>query len=269
MIEQEILQKLMAPPLLVEKEHFIVKFAENQQEIAAAKHLRYTVFMEEQGHGAGRSSATALDEDEFDSYCLHLIVIERTANEVIATYRVHPGVVALQGLGFYSAQEFRLEGLDKIAANSVEVGRSCVKPEYRNGTTVALLWAGMAAVLERSQCQYLLGCVSITPADPVVGRAISEYLAGKGDNVFTSELAVSPQPGWELPEVDPAAVSAYTTGEKSSELRKLIPPLLKGYLRLGAKFGREPVLDKEFGTIDFLVLFNLGEIDQKYARHFL
>ena len=268
-VENEVLKKLMDPPLLVEKEQFIVKFAENQQEIEAAKRLRYNVFMTEQGHYAGKAAAAAIDEDEFDPYCLHLIVVERVSGEVIATYRVHPGVVALQGLGFYSAQEFKLGGLDKIAANAVEVGRSCVKPEYRNGTIVALLWAGMAAVHARSSCQYLLGCVSLTPPDPVIGRAVSEYLASKGDDVFTSELDVSPQPGWELPEVDPEAVKAYTEGEKRSELRKLIPPLMKGYLRLGAKFGREPVLDKEFGAIDFLVLFNLGEIDQKYARHFL
>ena len=258
----------MSPPLLVEKEHFLVKFAENQQEIDAAKRLRYNVFMEEQGHLAGKSTVNALDEDEFDPYCLHLIVVERAANEVIATYRVHPGVIALQGLGFYSEQEFKLGGLEKIAEKSVEVGRSCVNPAYRNGVTVALLWAGMAAVHERSQCQYLLGCVSLTPADPVVGRAMSDFLADQGD-VFTRELDVAPQPGWELPEVDPAAVRAYTEGEKKFQLRKLIPPLMKGYLRLGAKFGKEPVLDKEFGTIDFLVLFNLDEIDHKYARHFL
>ena len=268
MVENEILKKLMLPPVLVEKEHFLVKFAENQQEIDAAKRLRYNVFMEEQGHMAGKTTVNAIDEDKFDPYCLHLIVVERSANEVIATYRVHPGVIALQGLGFYSEQEFKLGGLDKIAAKSVEVGRSCVKPEYRNGVTVALLWAGMATVHERSGCQYLLGCVSLTPADPVIGRAMCGYLAGKGD-VFTRELEVSPQPGWELPEVDPEAVRAYTEGEKSAELRKLVPPLMKGYLRLGAKFGREPVLDKEFGAIDFLVLFNLDEIDHKYARHFL
>ena len=267
MVENELLKKLMSPPVLVEKEHFLVKFAENQQEIDSAKRLRYNVFIEEQGHLAGKTAANAIDEDEFDPYCLHLIVVERASNEVIATYRVHPGVTALQELGFYSSLEFKLGGLDKIAAKTVEVGRSCVKPGYRNGAIVALLWSGMAAAVERYGGKYLLGCVSLSPADPVIGRAMSDFLAGKGD-VFTRELDVAPQPGWELPAVDPEAVKAYTEGEKSSELRKLMPPLMKGYLRLGAKFGREPVLDKEFGTIDFLVLFNLAEIDQKYARHF-
>lgn len=268
MIENEILKRLIDPPLLVEKENFLVKFAENQSEIEAAMRLRYNVFMAEQGHLAGQEHSEAIDVDEFDKYCLHLIIVERSSNEVIGTYRVHPGEVACQGLGFYSEQEFKLPGLAKIAERTVEVGRSCVKPEFRNGAVVALLWAGMAAVHERTQCHYLLGCVSLTTADPVIGRAVSGFLASKGD-VFINELDVSPQPDFALPEVDEAAVQAYLTGDRKGELRQWIPPLLKGYLRLGARFSRDPVLDKEFGTIDFLVLFNFDEIDQKYARHFL
>ena len=95
-----------------------------------------------------------------------------------------------------------------------------------------------------------------------------EFLAGRGD-VFTRELQVVPQADYALPQVDAAAVKAYTEGERKGELRQWIPPLLKGYMRLGAKFGYEPVLDKEFGAIDFLVLFNFDEMDHKYARHFL
>ena len=268
MVENEILKKLMDPPLLVEKEHFLVKFAENQQEIDAAKRLRYNVFMAEQGHLASGSAANAIDEDEFDRYCLHLIVVERSNNEVIATYRVHPGSIAKNGLGFYSGLEFNLGGLENIADDVIEVGRSCVKPEYRNGAVVALLWTGLGMVHDRSRCRYLIGCVSITPPDPVVGQAIAAYLKTQGD-IFPKEFDITPQPGWEVPEVDPEIIRMYVEGEKRSELRKLMPPLLKGYLRLGARFSREPVLDKEFGAIDFLVLLNFDEMDSKYARHFL
>ena len=267
-IENDILKNLINPPLLVEKENFLVKFAENESEIKDALRLRYNVFMEEQGHLAGQENPGAIDVDEFDRYCLHLIIVERSRNEVIGTYRVHPGEVAQQGLGFYSAQEFRMPGLDKIAARAVEVGRSCVKPEFRNGAVVALLWAGMAAVHERTGCKYLLGCVSLPTADPVIGKAVGEFLKSKGD-IFINDLEVSPQPDFVLPEVDAAQVQTYLTGERKNELRQWIPPLLKGYLRLGARFSRDPVLDREFGTIDFLVLFNFDEIDQKYARHFL
>lgn len=267
-VENEILKKLINPPVLVEKENFLVKFAENQSEIEAAMRLRYNVFMAEQGHLAGQEHSEAIDVDEFDKYCLHLIIVERSSGEVIGTYRIHPGEVAMQGLGFYSAREFKLPGLEKIAAKTIEIGRSCVKTEFRNGAVVALLWAGLVAVHERTQCQYLLGCVSLTTADPVIGQAVSGFLASKGD-VFINELEVSPQPDFKLPEVDEAAVQAYLTGERKSELRQWIPPLLKGYMRAGARFSREPVLDKEFGAIDFLVLFDFDEMEQKYARHFL
>jgi len=266
--DNELLKELMNPPILVEKENFLVKFAENQSEIEAAMRLRYDVFMAEQGHLAGKDAIGSIDSDEFDPYCLHLIIVERASGEVIGTYRVHPGKVAVKNLGFYSEKEFKLDGLAAIAEQTVEVGRSCVKPEYRNGAAVALLWAGMAAVHERTQCQYLLGCVSLTTDDPVIALAVREFLAGRGD-VFTRELQVVPQADYALPQVDAAAVKAYTEGERKGELRQWIPPLLKGYMRLGAKFGYEPVLDKEFGAIDFLVLFNFDEMDHKYARHFL
>ena len=268
MLVEEELRNLMNPPLLAETGKFLVKFAENAAEIEAAKRLRYNVFVAEQGHLQQKDGAITIDEDDFDRYCLHLIVVERQNNEVIATYRVHPGKVAMHGLGFYSEQEFELKGLEKIADKAVEVGRSCVKAEYRNGAVVALLWAGMAAVHERTCCHYLLGCVSLPTTDPVIGKAVCEFLRNKGD-VFTHELQVTPKAGFTMPEPEPDKVLEYTQGARKNELRQWMPPLLKGYLRLGAKFGEQPVLDREFGAIDLLVLFNFDEIDQKYARHFL
>jgi putative hemolysin len=267
-VENDLMKMLLAEPILVEKEHFLVKFAENKADIDAAKRLRYDVFMAEQGHMANKSLENAIDEDEFDPYCLHLIIVHRPDNEVIGTYRVHPGVIAREQLGFYSEQEFKFEGLDKIAADTVEVGRSCVKPEYRNGAVVALLWTGMATVHARTKCKYLLGCVSLTTTDPVIGYAVRDYLKQQGD-VFTNVVKIQPQDDFILPEPDPEAVREYTEGSRREELRRLIPPLLKGYLRVGAKFGEVPVLDKEFGAIDFLVLFDFDEMEHKYARHFL
>ncbi len=267
-VDNIILKNLMTPPVLVENEQFLTKFAETPEEIAAAMRLRYEVFMEEQGHLSGQGNGAAIDEDKFDPYCLQLIIVERKSGEVIGTYRVHPGQVAQTGLGFYSAQEFKLDGMDKIAADTVEVGRSCVKPQYRNGAIIAMLWTGIAAVHARTGCQYLLGCVSLTTADPVIGYAVRDYLKTQGD-VFIKDVTVTAQSDFALPEVDQALVREYTEGSRRAELRKFIPPLLKGYLRLGARFSSEPVLDKEFGAIDFLILFNFDEMDHKYARHFL
>ena len=267
-VDHEIMKMLMAEPVLLEKEHFLVKFAETPAEIEAAKRLRYDVFMAEQGHLADKQSLDNIDEDEFDPYCLHLIIVNRENNDVIGTYRVHPGVVAKQGLGFYSEQEFKFEGLNEIADSIVEVGRSCVKPEYRNGAVVALLWSGMSAVHARTGCQYLLGCVSLTTTDPAIGYAVREYMRKQGD-VFTKVVKATAQDDYKLPVPPQEEVDAYINGDRKAELRQWIPPLLKGYMRLGAKFSEEPVLDKEFGAIDFLVLFDFNEMVNKYARHFL
>lgn len=270
--DNEALRQLLEPPVLAEREHFLIKLAENPAEIEAAQRLRYRVFMAEQGHMDGGAPDDApddgLDVDEFDQYCLHLIIVDRKRREIVGTYRVHPGVVAAHGIGFYSEREYRISGLAEIAPCLIELGRSCVSPDFRNGAVVALLWAGMAVLQRRSQCRYLLGCVSLETVDPAIGWALYHHFQTQ-EALFTPAISALPQAGFELPEVGDAAVEEYLTGAKRHELSSWMPPLLKGYLRLGAKLAGVPVLDREFGAIDFLVLFDFNEINQKYARHFL
>lgn len=267
MTDNEALRQLLEPPVLAEREHFLIKLAENPAEVEAAQRLRYRVFMAEQGHMESVTADNGLDIDEFDRYCLHLIIVDRGRNEIVGTYRVHPGLVATHGIGFYSEREYRIAGLDKIAPLSIEVGRSCVSPEFRNGAVVALLWAGMAVLQRRSQCRYLLGCVSLETVDPAIGWALYRHLQSQ-DGTFSTAVAALPQDGYELPEAEASVVEEYLTGAKQSELTRWMPPLLKGYLRLGARLCGVPVLDREFGAIDFLVLFDFNEINRKYARHF-
>lgn len=257
----------MDPPILVEREHFLVKFAENTEEVEAAQRLRYQVFMSEQGHFDGTAPQSGVDSDEFDPYCLHLIIVDRKHAAIIGTYRIHPGTVARHGIGFYSEREYRIAGLAAIADEAIEVGRSCVRPDFRNGAVVAMLWAGMAVLMRRINARYLLGCVSLETSDPAIGWAL--YRQFRQDAAFTEEITAVPQEAFRMPEAAEDAVKEYLAGEKKEELVRWIPPLLKGYLRLGAKLVGVPVLDREFGAIDFLVLFDLRKINEKYARHFL
>ena len=265
--DSEILHKLMTPPVLVEREQFLVKFAENRSEVEAAQRLRYQVFMAEQGHFDGGAPQSGVDSDEYDPYCLHLIIVDRKHDAIIGTYRIHPGTVAQHGIGFYSEREYRITGLSAIADEAIEVGRSCVRPDCRNGAVVAMLWAGMAVLMRRVEARYLLGCVSLETQDPAIGWALDRQFRQQG--VFTDELDAVPQEAFRMPVVPEEAVAQYLTDGKKEELARWVPPLLKGYLRLGAKLVGEPVLDKEFGAIDFLVLFDLRKINEKYARHFL
>lgn len=267
MTDSEILRKLMTPPVLVEREHFLVKFAENRAEVEAAQRLRYQVFMAEQGHFEGGAPKSGVDSDEYDPYCLHLIIVDRRHDAIIGTYRIHPGTVARHGIGFYSEREYHITGLEAIADEAIEVGRSCVSPDFRNGAVVALLWAGMAVLMRRVNARYLLGCVSLETSDPAIGWAL--YRQFRQEDAFTDEIGAVPQEAYRMPEAAEEAIAPYLTGEKQAELGRWVPPLLKGYLRLGAKLVGVPVLDKEFGAIDFLVLFDLRQINEKYARHFL
>ena len=260
----ELRDKLCNPPVLAEKDQYRIKFADTPEEMQAAFKLRYEVFNLEQGKGLEAASRDGIDRDEFDDYCLHLVVEEKTQHKVVGTYRIHLGAVASKALGFYSEQEFRITGLDKIAENTIEVGRSCVSPEHRDGTVVALLGGGMAEIVYRSRLRYMFGCVSLEDTNPASGWAIYEHLKTMGkisDQIFAEGLpkCVMPRPPQE--EID-----AILNDRKL--LRGLIPPLFKGYLRLGAKICGEPVFDHEFGTIDFLILLDVSGLPERYIKHF-
>ena len=140
----DIIKKISLPSILIENDKFLIKFAESKREVRAAQHLRYEIFHLEQGRGKDSIDPTQIDTDKFDEFCLHLIVVAKTVNNIVGTYRVHPGVIAKANLGLYTATEYELNGVNAIIDETVEVGRSCVAPLHRNGAVISLLWAGIA-----------------------------------------------------------------------------------------------------------------------------
>ncbi|MFA7230485.1 MAG: GNAT family N-acyltransferase [Victivallaceae bacterium] len=261
---ETLTEKICNPPLLAECDQFLIKIADGSDEIEQAQRLRYEVFNIEQGKGLQSAMLEKLDRDEFDDYCFHLIVVEKKTNKIVGTYRMHPGSVANQGIGLYSAREYKIDGLEHVIEDAIEVGRSCVSPEYRNGTVVALLWSGLAAVLSRSGLRYLIGCVSLEDTAPATGWALYEYFKGK--NYLSALLQASPLPGYTLEHPGNSEISALL--EDGRSLLLSIPPLFKGYLRLGVGICGEPAWDQEFKSIDFLILLDCKKIPEKYARHF-
>ncbi|MDD5697802.1 MAG: GNAT family N-acetyltransferase [Victivallaceae bacterium] len=264
-VEKTILRKISTPPLIAEQEQFLIKYAENEQEIEATMRLRYEVFNLEQGKGLESAAREQIDRDEFDEHCLHLIIVEKKTSRIVGTYRVHLGVIARNHLGFYSAREYHIQGIDRIMDEIVEVGRSCVHPDFRNGSVIALLWNGIGATLTRSGMRYLLGCVSLETVDPTVGWTLYEYFKRRGK--LCSYLNAVPAKAFELPPPDPVRMNEFLE-EKNVALLQHIPPLFKGYLRLGVMICGRPVLDQEFGSIDFLVLLDHSLLPEKYVKHF-
>ena len=271
-------------PVLAELDHFRIKLAGSPAEVKAAQRLRFRVFKEEQGRLTG--CRDGIDRDRFDRYCRHLLVIDKTHDEVVGTYRVMSGREADAAGSFYSEGEFMITGLAAIKHEACEVGRSCVAPEFRSGAVVGLLWSGLGA-LRRRPCpsrsllanyarrsrpdaapafHYLFGCVSLEDSDPINAMALYEYFRRRG--MLSDKLSARPRSGFGLDPVlrGEAIRRSEVAGE---ELIRKLPPLFKGYLRLGAKICGVPAHDREFGTIDFLILLDMREIPERYARRFL
>jgi putative hemolysin len=255
---------IVTPVLLVESEHFLIKLAEDREEIEKAQRLRYEIFNLEQGRGLKNVEKYGIDFDEFDEYCLHLLAIEKCSGNVIGTYRAHLGCIANSARGFYSSREYELHGLYKLADKCLELGRTCVSPEHRSGSAIALLWGGITELLVRANLTYMLGCVSLEETDPRAGWGVYEYLSRKG--LVCKEFFAIPRPGFRLARPSDHEIEKILANE--ADLRKIIPPLFKGYLHLGALICGEPALDREFGTTDFFILVDINKVPSRYKRHF-
>jgi putative hemolysin len=231
-----------------------VSLTQSADEVREAQRLRHRVFAEE--CGAQLSTRVAgLDEDEFDSLCDHLIVRDLRRDMVVGTYRILTSWKAKELGRFYSESEFDLTNLKPLTPRLVEVGRSCIHPEYRQGAVITLLWAGLAQYMVSGGYEYLMGCASISLAD---GGALATetYLNLRNTCMSPSHWRVVPH-------------RPYPVGTSHLVGKPILPPLVKGYVRLGAYVCGEPGWDERFNTADLLMLLPLSRMDSRYARHFL
>jgi putative hemolysin len=231
-----------------------LSFASTPEEVREVQRLRYKVFVETMGLSA-LMNAEELDRDEFDSYCDHLIVRDSDTLNVVGTYRVlGPNAVRESGR-FYSEQEFDLSRLNNLRGSIAEAGRACIHPDYRSGAVIMMLWAGLAAFMKREQCQYLVGCASVSLADGG-HNAAALYHSITDSNLAPSEYRVIPHLPFPIEERAPGHVAQ-------------VPPLIKGYLRSGAWICGQPAWDPDFHSADFFMMLPLAKLDSRYARHYL
>lgn len=221
--------------------------------LVEAQSLRYRVFGEEFGARL-QGAELGLDCDGYDVHCEHLGVRDLASGELVATTRLLDQHTA-QRLGrFYSEEEFRLHGLSRLQGTVLEVGRTCVAAGYRNGATIAVLWGALVEAFNSGGYRYLMGCASIPMQDggiqahAVMQRLRERYLSH--DNLRAEPR--QPLPALELPD----------------NLTAELPPLLKAYMRLGAKICGEPCWDPDFQVADVVILLKREELCPRYARHF-
>ena len=243
-------------------------------EIAACQRLRYRVFYEELGATpVGDMAARRMDGDRFDAICDHLVVVRRGAaaegdpillhdGELIGTYRLLRQETAEAHGGFYTQGEFDIAPL--IAAHPglrfLELGRSCVLKPHRTKPVVELLWQGIWNYVRAHRMDVMLGCASLEGTDPDVHATALSFLAE----------ATAPA-AWNVQAHAAHRVEMRRIAPEQIDQRralKLLPPLIKGYLRLGCYIGDGAVVDRQFNTIDVLIILPVSAINPRYFAHF-
>ncbi len=247
-----MLEKHSERVLQQEPQHLTVSFARNMSEIEEAQRLRYKIFAEEMG--ANLISKDGLDRDGFDDFCEHLLVRDNNSGKVVGTYRILSPMMVSEAGGYYSAGEFDLSRLNHLSDRTVEVGRACVHPDFRSGATITMLWAGLARYMQANRFEFMIGCGSIGMADG--GHvAASLYHHLQKDYLSPPEYRVFPRCPLPMESL-------------KKDIEVTTPPLIKGYLRLGAYICGEPAWDPDFNTADMLVMLPLSRINRRYAAHF-
>ncbi|MEO1093084.1 MAG: GNAT family N-acyltransferase [Pseudomonadota bacterium] len=243
-----------------------LRLARTRNDVRAAQALRFRVFHTEMGAAMrGRGFWLRRDIDRFDRICDHLIVVDRRVRgrrpRVVGTYRLLRGDVAAARGGFYTASEFSLCRLTERSGEVLELGRSCVDPDYRSRGVMQLLWKGISEYVLAYDLKLLLGCASFPGTDPdAIGHALSflhhRYLAP----IDRRPVALaSKRIAMDLVPVDAIDVT---------RARREMPPLVKGYLRLGGLIGDGAVIDYDFNTIDVCVVLPVEAVTDRYLRHY-
>jgi putative hemolysin len=231
---------------------YIVKVAETITEIDEALKLRFEVFNLELNEGFDSSYSTLRDEDQFDSQCNHLLVIDKISGNIVGTYRLQTYEIARKGEGFYSETEFDLSGLGKaILKQSVELGRACISKAHRNGRVLMLLWKGIWQYLNIHEKRYLFGCCSMDSQDPLDGLRLFRYLEIEGR--VHPHFRITPQPGFTCLYVQPRHVTPPVPKP---------PMMMEMYFKYNAIVCSYPAIDREFKTIDFLVVLDVRDLSE-------
>lgn len=240
-------------------------WADSEAQVRAAQRLRFAVFSDEMG---ARLPAAALasgrDADRFDPSCEHLLVwasdpLERHPRRLVGTYRVLPPDGARRLGGLYADQEFELAPLNRLRPRMIELGRACVHADWRTGGVILCLWSALGRFMVQRRFDSMVGCASVGLADG------GDHASALWRSVRASHLAA---PEWQVEPRTPLALRDGAAAHAPVLLRAM-PPLIKGYLRGGARVLGAPAYDASFHTADLPILMRLDELTPRYRAQFL
>jgi putative hemolysin len=243
-----------------------IRLAETVEEVQAAQALRYRVFYNEMAAQATAEMAgLERDFDAFDAHCDHLLVFDNSRGDkpeaVVGTYRVMRREAAEKCGRFYTAAEYDIANLLNFPGEVLELGRSCIEADFRSGATMQLLWRGISDYVLAHDVGLMFGCASLPGVEP-------ERLALPLSYLYHHHLAPPALRAWALPgryvpmnRIPPEEISPRRT-------LQMLPPLIKGYLRLGGFVGEGAVVDYDFGTTDVCVVVKTEWVTDRYYRHY-
>ncbi len=243
-----------------------IRLAETPDELDAVQALRYRVFYGEMGAKADAATITSQrDRDDFDAVADHLLVVDHDlgegANNVVGTYRLIRQSAAARLGRFYSQSEYDISALQKFPGQLLELGRSCTDCAYRSRSVMQLLWRGIAAYVFHYGIDLMFGCASLAGTEPDALAAELTYLATHHLAPEAIRPRALPALYVEMARCDPASLNA------RAALMSL-PPLIKGYLRLGGFVGDGAVIDRQFNTTDIAIVVQTDLVTEKYYRHY-
>ncbi|MFH0976347.1 MAG: GNAT family N-acyltransferase [Spirochaetota bacterium] len=244
--------------MFIEKENYIIKTASGTDDVLKAIKLRTEVFLEE----LNNTNINDIDIDEYDILSDHLLLIDRNKNEVVGTYRFNSNLFSNS---FYSETEFDIFNIMTVPGIKLELGRACIKKEYRGGLALSLLWTGLVAYIKRIDADYLFGCSSFHVPDKLeVARLYKLFI----EKHFTDESKmVFPREEFKIKDLDIFLLQVENSGKKEYLLsQRFIPALVKGYISAGAKICGQPIYDPDFNCYDFFTLLDLKDLNQEYLK---
>ena len=239
----------------------IATWAKTDAEVREAQQLRYRVFAEEMGArlNVPNGAPVGHDIDAFDPFCEHLLVREISRDDepgrAVGTYRVLTPAAAKRAGGLYSEAEFDLTHLRSLRANMVELGRSCIDPAHRSGGVIMVLWGALAEFMLRNKLDTMIGCASVSMCD---GGHFAASLWKQLEKTHLADIEWQVRPRLPLP-----------VEELRHDLVVEAPPLIKGYLRCGARILGAPAWDPDFNMADLPMMMRLAELPARYRRHFI
>jgi putative hemolysin len=243
---------------------FEVKIAQDEKEIEQALRLRFEVFKLEMASSKVETGESGLETDIYDRFCDHLIVIDKTINKVVGTYRFMLDSSVDKKIGFYSERLFNIKNIKRLSGEKriLELGRSCIHKDYRSRPVINLLWNGIAKYVKDNNVRYLFGPVRLYTNDPNEISIIFKFLKGK--YYSGPEYRVYPKPENKL-----TGLNENIKLENPKEIFHQLPPLVKGYLRAGVLICGLPAIDSYLTSVVIFIVLDTEKLSYSYKQHYL